>query len=206
METDILQTIRAEHDVIRALQELVVETEGGTGARQQLWFRLKTELTAHARAEEAALYDMLARDESTRELACHSIEEHDTIDEIMSQLDHIGFDQPQWKRTLDRLIEVIDHHLAEEEVELFPVAGRTLSDTQRQKAARRYRVEKQTFINDQFGDLVKTTHTGFDGRTYESRPLGDLRALAEARGIEDARTMGRSALISELREAPEADV
>ena len=52
---NILQTIRAEHDIIRALQDLVSQTEGHTGARRQLWFRLKTELFAHARAEEAVL-------------------------------------------------------------------------------------------------------------------------------------------------------
>ncbi|MCA9567486.1 MAG: hemerythrin domain-containing protein [Myxococcales bacterium] len=91
---NILTVIRSEHDVIRSITALLLETRGTAGTREQLWFRLKSELLAHAWAEEAALYARLASRPATSHMARHSIGEHRTIDELVAQLDHIGFDQP----------------------------------------------------------------------------------------------------------------
>ena len=205
MAANILTTIRAEHDVIRALFELLLSTRGNTGAREQLWFRLKTELMAHAWAEEVALYQELASNPTTSDLARHSIEEHETIEELCAQLDHVGFDKPIWLQTLRRLEHVSEHHLSEEEKELFPVAGRVLTRTQKAEATEVYRERKARFVARHLDRLRQTVEEGVDERTYESRPLGELRELARERGIEGASSLQRSELISELRDTFSAD-
>jgi hemerythrin superfamily protein len=201
---DILTTLRAEHEVIRALQELLLETEGAGGTRAQLWFRLQRELYGHALAEEEAVYDRLARIDSTADLAAHSIEEHRAIEELLKQLDHIGFDQPQWKATLERLVHMSNHHLAEEEQELFPWAGRVLSDAERASVAQDYRDAKQRILAEADDRLRATTRTGVDERTYESSSLDALKQLVRDRGMTpEGHT--RSELISMLRDSPGTD-
>lgn len=199
MKPDILQTLRAEHDVIRLLCGQLLETSGSKGTRDQLWLRLKSELVCHARAEEIALYDVLAGITSTRTLAAHSVEEHLAIDELVDQLDHLGFDQPQWLATLERLVHVSNHHLDEEEVELFPVVGRVLDTATKERATDVYRDAKLQVEQAEQARVQNTTETGRDQRSYESRPLDDLRDLALDRNIERAGTLARSELISALR-------
>lgn len=201
---DILTTLRAEHEVIRALQELLLETEGAGGTRAQLWFRLQRELYGHALAEEEAVYDRLARIDSTADLAAHSIEEHRALEEMLQQLDHIGFDQPQWMATLKRLVHMSNHHLDEEEEEFFPWVGRVLSDPQRRKLARDYREAKQRILAEADEMLASTTATGVDQRTYESRTLDALKQAVREQGMSpEGHT--RSELISMLRDSPGTD-
>ncbi len=201
---DILTTLRAEHDVIRALQQLLLETEGAGGTRAQLWYRLQRELYGHALAEEKAVYNRLAEIDSTEHLAEHSIEEHRAIEELLKQLDHIGFDQPQWMTTLKRLVHVSNHHLDEEEEELFPWAGRVLSDEQREAAARDYRDQKLAILADAQDQIAKTTTHGTDDRTYESRSLESLQDAVREKGF-TPNGHTRSELISMLRESPGTD-
>ncbi|MCB9671546.1 MAG: hemerythrin domain-containing protein [Alphaproteobacteria bacterium] len=203
---NILTVIRSEHDVIRSITGLLLETRGTAGTREQLWFRLKSELLAHAWAEEAALYARLASRPATSPIARHSIEEHQTIDELVAQLDHIGFDHPTWLPTLRRLAEISEHHLAEEERELFPVAGRELTEAEKEEATTTYRERRQAWLTRNLHTLQRTTRSGVDGRTYEARSIADLRALARERGIDDPTRLDRSELVSQLRDAPEADV
>lgn len=202
MSQSILQTIRAEHDVLRSIQDMLLETSGHTGIREQLWFRLKTELLAHAHAEEKALYDDLTDIDESRHTAEHSVEEHDAIEELVQQLDHLGFDQPEWLNTLKRLVEVSNHHLAEEEVELFPLAGRVLSDTAKVEATDRYRSIKTAYLGRQDH---RTTHQGRDGRTLDALSVEELRTKARDRGLAGVGQFSRSELVSQLRGAPGTD-
>lgn len=206
MSHDIFQTLSAEHDILRALTELCLNTSGDTGRRELLWYRLKLSLILHAEAEERSLYSALRRNETTKELALHSIEEHSTLEELIAQLDHIGFDQPQWLQTLQRLAEVSEHHLAEEERELFPVAGRVLTATDKIACAKLYMDHYNAQTRLVANALRRTTRHGVDGRTLEARPLEDLVELADQRDIDGANEMSRSQLVSSLRNAPSADL
>jgi hemerythrin-like domain-containing protein len=205
MAHNIFQTLHAEHDVLRSLTELALKTTGNSGRRELIWYRLKMALTLHAEAEERSLYRALQRHPSTEELATHSIVEHDAIEELIHQLDHIGFDQPAWLSTLERLAEVSEHHLAEEERELFPVAGRVLSATEKEDCAKSYLDHYNAQTRLVANAMRRTTRTGVDGRTLESRPLDELEELANERDI-DAQELNRSQLISALRNAPSADL
>ena len=46
---------------------------------------------------------------------------------------------PQWIQTARELGDKLTHHLDEEETEVFPVAGRVLSDEQKTELAELYR-------------------------------------------------------------------
>jgi len=205
LATHILQTLRADHDILRSMQELLLQTSGNTGARQQLWYRLKRDLLAHAEAEERALYRHLMQIDTTEHVAAHSVEEHDAIEELIDQLDHMGFDQPQWLPTLERLVHMSNHHLDEEEAELFPVAGRVLSDDEKSEMSDAYRQHKVELLAAHEEQWKNTTREGVDERTLESRRLGQLRNLARERGFDAVTERSRSELISALRGAPGTD-
>ena len=203
MPSSILPVLRAEHELLRALQDLLLKTSGDSGLREQLWYRLKSELCSHADAEEKALYADLMDIEASAHRASHSVEEHRTIEEIIDQLDHLGFDQPSWLVTLKRLVHISTHHLDEEERELFPLAGRVLSDTAKADCTARYRDAKLAYLVREKDAMDRTTSKGRDERTLDALTVEELRERARREGL--SAVGSRSELVSALRGAPTAD-
>ena len=124
----IFEAIRDDHDTQRTLIDLVVETEGASDGREELWAKLKVELEAHAAAEERYFYVPLMEHDVTQDAARHSVAEHKELDDFVEQLEGYDMAGPQWVQTARELRERLLHHLAEEESEVFPVAGRVIDD------------------------------------------------------------------------------
>ena len=124
----IFEAIRDDHDTQRTLIDLVVETEGASEGREELWAKLKVELEAHAAAEERYFYVPLMEHDETQDAARHSVAEHKELDDFVEQLEGYDMSGSQWVQTARELRERLLHHLEEEETEVFPVAGRVLAD------------------------------------------------------------------------------
>ena len=201
---DIFDRLKNDHESIRTLLDITAQTTGNSSGRRQLWARLKVLLQAHADAEEQEFYATLRKHEATKEEAEHSIEEHDAIDELIKQLDHIGFDKPDWLNVLGRLDHMVRHHLDEEEEDLFPVAGRVISDTAADRYAAAYKKTRDR-LHAKMREDHTTTEEGVDERSFEARYEDTLRSLAAERNIKGRADMNKSELISALRGAPGTD-
>lgn len=142
----IFDALRDDHDKQRRLVERIRDTSGASEERADLWQRLKDELEAHARAEDSVFYAPLLAEKGSRDLARHSVHEHVELDELVERVEELDFDNPHWLRRFDELGEKIEHHLAEEEKEMFPLAGRVLSDTEKKKMAQRMQGMKDQLL------------------------------------------------------------
>lgn len=134
----IFERIRRDHNVQRTLVDLLIETEGASERRKELFERLTTELVAHAGAEERYFYIPLMEDDLTQDNARHSVAEHKELDEFVEGLKQTDLSAPEWLKTAKKLAERLKHHLEEEEFEVFPVAGRVLTDSQKEELAADY--------------------------------------------------------------------
>ena len=136
---NIFEALREDHEVQRQLAELLLETEGDSEGRQELFRRLKRELEAHAGAEERYFYVPLMEHDLTQDKARHSVSEHKELDDFVEQLEEYDMSGSQWIRTAQDLVERLTHHLDEEEHEVFQLAGRELSDHEKRQFAESYR-------------------------------------------------------------------
>ena len=134
----IFEAIRDDHETQRTLVSLLTETEGASEGRAELWGRLKQELQAHAGAEERFFYVPLMEHDMTQEAARHSVAEHKELDDFIEQLDSYDMSGPQWLQTARQLAERLTHHLDEEETEIYPVAGRVLTDAEKTSLGSEY--------------------------------------------------------------------
>lgn len=135
---NIFDAIRTDHETQRTIVDLLVETEGASDGRTELFERLRTELEAHAGAEERHFYVPLMEYDETQDNARHSVAEHHELDEYLEQLSSYDMSAPQWLITARELRERLLHHLDEEEREVFPVAGRVLGDAQKDQLGSEY--------------------------------------------------------------------
>lgn len=128
---NIFEALRADHERQRSLAARLVETHGDSPERRDLFDRLKTELEAHAGAEERSFYVPLMEHDLTQDKARHSVAEHKELDDYVEQLESYDMSGPQWIQTAKQLAHRLEHHLDEEEREVFQMAGKVL--TQREK-------------------------------------------------------------------------
>lgn len=140
---NIFQSLREDHDIQRSLLNELTKTSGDTENRRYLFEKLKQELQIHADAEERYLYVPMIGMDQTQEKARHSIAEHHEMDELIERLEEMDFDSTGWLTVAKTLQEKVEHHLKEEEHEVFQLAGRFLSEAQKSALAKDYRHEME---------------------------------------------------------------
>ncbi|MEG3758576.1 hemerythrin domain-containing protein [Pseudoalteromonas carrageenovora] len=135
---NIFEALRHDHDKQRKLVDALIQTHGDTTERHALMNELKTELEDHAKFEERFFYNPLMCDDLTQEKARHSVAEHHEIDELVEQLEDTKMSSSAWLKTAKKLNELVHHHLSEEEREVFQLAGKALTEDQKETLAKRY--------------------------------------------------------------------
>ncbi len=144
--TTIFEALRDDHDTQRTLVSLLIETEGDSEGRRELFDRLRAQLSAHAAAEERYFYVPLMEHDLTQEKARHSIAEHKELDDLVERLESYDRSSPQWLLTARELHHRLNHHLDEEEKEVYPVAGKSLGESEKVDLAESYREDMKRHL------------------------------------------------------------
>ena len=135
----IFEALREDHEIQRSLLEKLVDTSGDTEERDLIFKKLKHELHIHADAEERFFYVPLIKEDLTQEKARHSIAEHHEIDELIEELEETDYSSSGWLKIAKKLKEEVEHHLDEEEHEVFQLAGKALTQTQKTQLSKSYK-------------------------------------------------------------------
>lgn len=138
---NIFEALRKDHDIQRKLADELIETHGDSESRDELFNELKTQLKAHATSEERNLYIPLMEDDLTQEKSRHSVAEHHEMDEMIAALEETDYSSPAWLVEAKKLHHKVHHHLDEEEHEVFQMAGKVLTEKQKQQLASDYEIE-----------------------------------------------------------------
>ncbi|HTO41629.1 MAG TPA: hemerythrin domain-containing protein [Rhizomicrobium sp.] len=118
-----------DHDRHRALLAMIEETEGKSADRKALFKELVHEVTAHAAAEEQALWSTVLRNPDTTDFARHAIAEHKELDDMIADLAARDMALSGWLRRFSGMKEEYLHHIREEEQEQFVAAEKVLNPT-----------------------------------------------------------------------------
>jgi hemerythrin-like domain-containing protein len=141
---DALSLLREDHQKVKKiLQELDSTTTRGVKTREQLFTKLTSELTVHEKIEEEIFYPALKEQPKAKETVLEAYEEHHFVDEIKSQIQGTPFDAEEWGAKFSVMKENIEHHLQEEEGELFKHARELLGTTELQKLGERMQQMKE---------------------------------------------------------------
>lgn len=138
MNLNIFEALRKDHDLQRDLLKKLVETSGDTEQRDELFKAIKKELKIHEDGEERFFYIPLIEDDLTQEQARHAIAEHHEIDELLTELENTAYDASSWLKLAKKLQHDVEHHLEDEERTIFQMAGKVLSEKQKQSLSKKY--------------------------------------------------------------------
>jgi hemerythrin superfamily protein len=154
-DEDIRSKLKSDHEAIRDLTKGACE-ESTTAKRTESFKMLKQFLTAHARAEEAVVYTALvkkrSRSKDSRDFGNEGFVEHGIVDNLMAQ---IAATRPAgsdlWNARAKVLHELLDHHIDEEEKNVFEELGEHFSDEQREQMASAFETRKSQLLSGKRG-------------------------------------------------------
>lgn len=116
---DIYERLIIDHGKQRGMLGGVADTTGASDQRKRLFNALKVELEAHANAEEQVFYAELIAEPDGQEKARHSIVEHHDMNDLIAELEDMDMSDGAWLKKFGELSHKVEHHLDEEEEEIF---------------------------------------------------------------------------------------
>ena len=128
---DAITLLKTDHEKVSGIFEKLEETtERAEKTREELFLKLKQELDLHAHIEETIFYPVLKKAEETREITMEGIQEHHVVKTLLRELSAMGVTSETWTAKLKVLKENVEHHVEEEEGEMFKSARKVLSQEQ----------------------------------------------------------------------------
>lgn len=124
----IYDAIKTDHDEHRAMLSRIHETSGNSAERRSAWSQFYRDVKSHAAAEEETFYSKLISKTWGQEHARHSIHEHQSIDDLLEELNELDMASPGWLQKFKKLRHEYEHHIEEEETEIFPRAREVIAD------------------------------------------------------------------------------
>jgi iron-sulfur cluster repair protein YtfE (RIC family) len=120
---DALKLLKDDHDrVKKMLNELDETTERAEKTRTEGLARLKRELTIHEVIEEEIFYPAMKEHAEAKDIVLEAYEEHDVVNIIMSEIEQTPTEDETWKAKFTVMKENLEHHIEEEEGEMFDKA------------------------------------------------------------------------------------
>jgi len=125
---DAFELLKSDHEKVAGiLNKIEGTTERALKTREELFTQLKTELDIHAAIEEKIFYPVLEKAEASRDITLEAFEEHRLVKQLLAELESGSKDDETWTAKFTVLKENIEHHVEEEEGEMFKQARKVLS-------------------------------------------------------------------------------
>jgi hemerythrin superfamily protein len=134
MNQNAIEILKSDHETVRQLlSKLPEKSANAAKTRQQLFEKLEKELIIHTKLEEEIFYPAFreAGKKQDEAMFYEAKEEHRAVDSlVLPDLEKTDPSGPEFSGRVKVLRELVEHHLDEEEHDLFPRVNELLSDDQ----------------------------------------------------------------------------
>lgn len=179
---DAFTLLKTDHQKVAQLFERL---EAASGKRKLTVFeQIKTELELHTHIEEKIFYPALEKPSETHDLTLEAYEEHDMVKKLLSELSGARTANDEWEAKAKVLQEAVEHHVDEEENELFGKAEDALGEEAIEELGQRMEAEKAR----RQGGAARRTSAG-KGAAKKSAPAkkgGKKKAAKKSGGSKKA--------------------
>jgi hemerythrin-like domain-containing protein len=174
---DAFELLEADHKKVAELFDLL---ETASGKRKlDVFNRIKSELEVHTHIEETIFYPALETPESTHDLTLEAYEEHHVVKTLLAELSGAKSSTDEWQAKAKVLRENVEHHVDEEENELFDKADDALTDEEIESLGERMATEK---ARKQGQPVLKKSEKKNKRKTDAAKP-GIISQIADFVGL-----------------------
>jgi hypothetical protein len=142
-----LSLLKEDHDKVKKmLTELDSTTERGVNTRAELFAKVKHELEIHEAIEEEIFYPALKEHPKAKEIVLEGYEEHNVVDMVMHEIDGLPYEDETWGAKLTVMKENVEHHIEEEEGEMFKQARQVFDKDELEELGERMSARKKDLM------------------------------------------------------------
>lgn len=142
----IFRALMQEHGEASALL-LRLKASSDPELRLRLFPLIRKELLSHEKGEIAVLYPALEQYEETAWIAAHHNREAQSIEAKIQRLRELDVNSSDWAPALDELIELVQHHVREEEDDFFPKGELAMGNAKAEDLELRYMATKNEVMS-----------------------------------------------------------
>jgi hemerythrin superfamily protein len=125
---DAIELLESQHREVEELfEKFEAAGENARKTKQTLCQQISDKLAVHAEIEEKLFYPE-SKSEDTEEILRESVEEHLAVKRVLADLLETEVTDEQFDARMKVLKEQVEHHVEEEEDELFPKVRKALSE------------------------------------------------------------------------------
>jgi hemerythrin-like domain-containing protein len=151
---DAITLLTEDHDALKKLlAEIKETTDRAEKTRGELFSRIKMELTVHEVIEEEIFYPALKEHPKAKEIVLEGYEEHHVVDEIMGELEGLDPTDEAFGPKAKVMAENIEHHIEEEEGEMFKQARQVFDADELAELGERMAQRKESARQELFGTV-----------------------------------------------------
>ena len=144
-----------DHKKMRGLLDQIESTtERGVKTREELFATIKGELMLHETIEEEIFYPALKEHPKAEDIVLEGYEEHHVVDLVMAELEGLPVDDETWGAKAKVMKENVEHHIEEEESEMFAQARKVFDKAELQDLGDRM-AERKTSAQKELGVPVR---------------------------------------------------
>ncbi len=147
---DIFETIKHDH---RQVEELFSEIENTKDSKKlsSLFHKIYQELNLHAKVEELTFYPSMREYEETEELLEEAEEEHNQVKILLEELQSLNPTSSEFKEKIGKLKTAVQHHIQEEEEEVFPKVRQSMSEEELDELSQEFEETKSKLQKEMAG-------------------------------------------------------
>lgn len=189
---DIYTKLKDDHQSVSSLlQQLAQTTATDAARRKSLFAELQHSLTRHSEAEEATFYAKLRQHDETRDFIRDAQQEHQRIEALLHELKRMDTNDLQWGATLQTLKDLVEHHVHEEEGQVFARARNILPAWEAEDLGRQF---AQAKAGQTMAQARTTAETYAPQATAKARETGEQIRHEAQRLTDEAKAQGSAML------------
>jgi len=140
-----LELLKADHEKVNDLFDEVKSTD--ESEHPALFEQIRSELEVHTHIEEAVFYPKMEEegDEELADMVREGIEEHRQVKMFLNELAKLSEESDKFEAKLKVLMEDVEHHVEEEEGEMFPLIEDQFDEEILEQLGASLEAEKKSF-------------------------------------------------------------
>jgi hemerythrin superfamily protein len=143
-----LELLKEDHQKVSSLFEQAEVTEKEQ-QKKRLFEQIATELETHTHIEETIFYPALKEHEELQDLVAEAFEEHKQVKTLIREMNNLTDGSEKFDAKLKVMMENVEHHVEEEENEMFPQVEQFFDESQLEQLGQQMQAAKKEFGKQQ---------------------------------------------------------
>lgn len=139
---DALELLKKDHDHVNALFKNL-STADSKERKRGIFENIRSELERHTHAEETVFYPALKKFDQFKELIEESYNDHRIVKDLLIQIEASLSNMEEFDSKTSELQDNVEHHVEEEENELFPQVRKLMRSPEREQLGRHIQAAKE---------------------------------------------------------------